>query len=241
MSSQTNEYLVRCVDNPDYLLEPLVENKFVCRYSIEEFKEYFEEGKSKKFGVPMVCFCDVGEEYLAEHSLTYGDYRIYMKKEWGIRNQLLPIHYIHNENDNHVQSLRILYDYLKEGNNNFVLENVLIRLLSYIKPYKKDKKLYYDEREWRFIPQNFSSDFLLDINNNTTTSKCNKTTINEKEQDKLKLYNNYWLEFTIKDIHCVSVPDISDVKCCDINSHKELVTFCEENDIKIEICKIKVT
>lgn len=58
----------------------------------------------------MVCFCDIRIEDANYHRQTYGDNAIVLTKEWGIRNGISPVRYIHEN------SPGILQNYLKSKN-----------------------------------------------------------------------------------------------------------------------------
>ncbi len=45
--------------------------------------------------VEAVCFCDIPEHSIHTHSNQYGAFGISMTKEWGMRNGVTPIRYIH--------------------------------------------------------------------------------------------------------------------------------------------------
>jgi hypothetical protein len=43
-----------------------------------------------------VCFCDIPEHSIEDHSNQYGKYGICLKKNWGFENGITPIRYIHH-------------------------------------------------------------------------------------------------------------------------------------------------
>jgi Putative abortive phage resistance protein AbiGi, antitoxin len=122
---------------------------------------------------PMVCFCDLPLSLAKEHIVKYGSYGIGFTKEWARRNQLNPVLYIEKD------SILSLYlstqtdDILKpaRGNTNLSQEesNAILdamrrfsHILGFCKNHvgplsRRGKKtvedyVFYDEREWRYLP-----------------------------------------------------------------------------------------
>lgn len=124
--------------------------------------------------IPMVCFCDITLSQIKPHMEKYGYYGIGLKKEWGIRNGLNPVSYVIKKSDyykafdkivNYLGSIKYanaVKDEIQEYDLSQLTVWHLPRFQFYSKPYKgnlyrKDEIIhkvnFYEEREWRFIPQ----------------------------------------------------------------------------------------
>lgn len=132
-----------------------------------------------EIAIPMVCFCDIPLSQIKNHVSNYGGYAIGLSKDWGKRNGLNPVMYAINKS----VPVKILNDDLKnlykkalelkplEKNNdlNEAYDSIgtaarqLYDFSFYLKPYEGkrwdgkdfhgDTIRFYDEREWRFIPE----------------------------------------------------------------------------------------
>ncbi len=101
----------------------------------------------------MKCFCDIPLGVIKKHISKYGKYGIGIKKEYAKTNSLSPVIYVHDNSDTllrYIQSLKRA-DVIKGKHS----------LLPYFKwderkMKSRDGKIirerYYDEREWRYIP-----------------------------------------------------------------------------------------
>ena len=119
--------------------------------------------------VPMVCFCDIPLTRIKKHIQDYGSYGIGLTKKWGLKQKISPIIYV-DKNSNTVSHIKKLTESLAtldlnykkrliqaETVDNLVLdfENVmgeLMHIYKYLKPYKRGETVFYDEREWRYVP-----------------------------------------------------------------------------------------
>lgn len=136
-----------------------------------EEKIHFVEGLSPSlFYVPMVSFCDIPLSSVQEHTHHYGKYGIGLTKDWGIKKGISPVNYIIKKQKNHPNVLSVSLNdtaaHLKKmiidsgGKNQSYLE--MMRYLSYTKNYCNDTGnprydedyIYYNEREWRYVPEN---------------------------------------------------------------------------------------
>ncbi|CAM3948163.1 abortive infection system antitoxin AbiGi family protein [Pseudoalteromonas byunsanensis] len=147
----------------------IISEGFRAGYCEENFK-LTQEGYYNFF-VPMISFCDIPLSRVHDHINKYGGYGIGMNKEWTIRNQLNPVTYIS------------VGSYLAETLQQVVLEarnveidgdlepnsraKIPLNILRFVKNYEADlvrgevtteNYRFYDEREWRFVPE-WSSDF----------------------------------------------------------------------------------
>lgn len=152
-----------------YLKEVLKSN-FQPRYSLEDLSNV-TPGKSiyKKSYIPMVCFCDLLFSQIKDHIDFYGDYGIGLrKKEWGLKKGISPITYVPQKSLSayHIQSISAeISDKLKNISDRKAIRKQLQNFYKYVKPYdglvknRKTKtneyRVFYEEREWRFVPKKF--------------------------------------------------------------------------------------
>lgn len=129
---------------------------------------------SRKFGIPMVSFCDIRLSQMNEHVIKYGEYGVALNKGWAIKNGLNPVSYISagcpmfNHLDSRMRQMRELIDNLKsegsldEFKDALLNYNDLINVMRYMKNYEGDlarkgwkvikNYRYANEHEWRYVP-----------------------------------------------------------------------------------------
>ena len=135
----------------------ILTNEFYPRYSLEDLKPVL--GPGKEIAIPMVCFCDIPLSQINNQTERYGKYAIGLSKKWGIRNKINPIIYTYSGALSATLFSKIAR---KAQKDKTVLANY-INLLFFTKPYKgrlwrdgrysKRNVIFYDEREWRYIPK----------------------------------------------------------------------------------------
>lgn len=151
-------------------LKGLLKSNFHPRYSLEDLSNV-TPGKSiyKKSYIPMVCFCDLLFSQIKDHIDFYGDYGIGLrKKEWGLKNGISPITYVPQKSLSayHIQSISAeISAKLKNITDRKAIRKQLQNFYKYVKPYdglvknrknrKNEYRIFYEEREWRFVPKNF--------------------------------------------------------------------------------------
>jgi len=138
----------------------ILKDTFFPRYCYEEFDLVDNDAQSFiEDAIPMVCFCDIPLSRLTGHINTYGKYGLGMSKEWGIRKGLNPVIYF-NKNSHLAKKLSALTNTHIWGNDS--TSQAFKEAMLYIKPYVgtlyrggrafKNKVRFYDEHEWRYIP-----------------------------------------------------------------------------------------
>lgn len=184
------------------LLKILNSQGFWPRYCIEYG---WGKGRNYNFAVAQCCFCDIPLSLIQNHTKTYGEYGLGMSKDWGIRCKLSPLHY-------YVENSAVLdaINNLRKNANEQKLRSS-IDYLSFIKQYKgftyrqdeqgnprrKNNIVFYDEREWRFVP----------IINGACACKVIKDSNDfdvNKESENTK---DYMCMFTAKDIKYIIIKD----------------------------------
>lgn len=104
------------------------------------------------YRVPMVCFCDIPLGQIKEHLGWYGNFAIGIKRDYARTHGINPVWYLHNDN----LILKKLY------NSKDHIELRESPILPYIKQFMGFQKIsngtekmkkFYDEREWRYLPQ----------------------------------------------------------------------------------------
>ncbi|MDI4667995.1 abortive infection system antitoxin AbiGi family protein [Pseudoalteromonas shioyasakiensis] len=169
---------------------------FWPRYCLEDLSWYIFEYDYIAF--PMVCFCDIPLSRIGEHVDFYGEFGIGVTKEWGLANNLNPLSYV-AKNSTYCSSVNNLFknvDY-NNGQSGYYegSGNDLNQLLSFLKPLEGKMLLsgapvdkeFYQESEWRFVPQQTDVKPWLDkqsYDNATALEQYNKKT---KELSSLKI------------------------------------------------------
>lgn len=150
-------------------LEGILKNFFYPKYHEEDLSKVNLKGKLITAYVPMVCFCDLLLSQLDEHFKFYGEYGIGLTKEWGQDKGISPIIYVpENSNSSHlIHKIGMQFqDLMKSVSKEEYDGKSVPDFFKYIKPYDgttksrvKDAleyKVFYNEREWRFCPENNS-------------------------------------------------------------------------------------
>jgi len=163
-------------------LKSIISTKsFLPRYNLE-FTYLSENYQNKAAFLPvaMVCFCDIPLELSKNHRIRYGNHGIVLSEEWKLKNGLNPVHYIQKESSlanviadlvsatgnfipiiqNNKNDLEIPITLGRVGHNltyfSYFLkqfENKKEVTVNYEGKIRKfEKRRFYDEREWRFIP-----------------------------------------------------------------------------------------
>jgi len=164
----------------EYLKLIIKSKSFLPRFSLEftplgnNFKY-----KATRLPVAMVCFCDIPHELSQHHRARYGNHGIALTEKWKLSKGLNPVFYV-QENSffanifSHMLSLTENFEQVID-NPKYDLEfrmlfskvgHDLTYLNYYIKQFENkkstlnidevrsdvEKRRFYDEREWRYIP-----------------------------------------------------------------------------------------
>ncbi|MCZ2483231.1 hypothetical protein G9H64_09700 [Aquirufa nivalisilvae] len=212
----------------------LTEN-FTPRYCVEEIKfgtECFE------LAIPMVCFCDIPLSQIKNHQDVYGNYGIGMTKEWAQKKGINPVFYLRKESlvD---KKLQIFWDKLnfKPDRSEDALNSMdfAFELLRYLKMYEgffkrinKDH-IYYNEREWRYVPLN-SKEYFLFLTKSIHENEAKLRNMNFR-------ISKHKLVFNHSDIAHIIINDQSE-RLRMIDKLRELYS---NSNLEILISKIKTT
>ena len=143
-------------------LEKILESRFLWpRYCTEYYWREF------RFSLPMTCLCDIPLSQIATHIKHYGKYGIGSSKNWVNKiKELSTIIYTRPDSILYKEILSIL----KKRFMGKELSKEEVFLLSRVKKYSGNtycspngkrelvsKVRFYDEREWRFVPERLSS------------------------------------------------------------------------------------
>lgn len=107
----------------------------------------------------MVCFCDTPLSLLINHINTYGQYGLGMTKEWGLRKGLNPVIYFNKNSHLAIKFSVVTNDLIWKR---IPSARAFHEILGYMKPYEgtlyrnghdvKESVRFYDEHEWRYVP-----------------------------------------------------------------------------------------
>lgn len=143
----------------EYLSDILKKGELVPRYCVEDIDIRIKGTRfNGSVAIPMKCFCDIPLSQIYQHTNKYGKFAIGLSKEWAQKAGITPVIYIHEKSP----ILNILLSGSStSGFPTFCNNNQIIK---YLKPYSGSIKIkkkthenrFYDEREWRYVPDGFS-------------------------------------------------------------------------------------
>lgn len=143
-------------------IEKILDSKFLWpRYCTEYF------WKGYRFSLPMMCLCDIPLSQIATHVKHYGKFGIGISKDWANKiNELSTVIYTRPNSILFKEVLSVLQKHFSGEE----LTAGEIFLLSRVKKYSGNtycspngkrelvrEVRFYDEREWRFVPEKLSS------------------------------------------------------------------------------------
>ncbi|MDW9380250.1 abortive infection system antitoxin AbiGi family protein [Chryseobacterium sp. JV558] len=154
--------------------------------------------------VPMVCFCDIPLSEVKNHMDSYGSYGIGFYKSWAKDKGLNPVLYIEGKSETSKNLEAVIKKLAKDQRENKMdqeLATTIIRFIQFCKNYEgplktekidKTDYIFYNEREWRYVP---SEESLKGANSILNIKDYNKDKSSWNE--KLK---NIYLKYAIEDI-----------------------------------------
>jgi len=173
----------------------------------------FDSDDQMSVAFPMVCFCDLPLSLAKDHITKYGSYGIGFSKEWARKNQLNPVLYLEQgstlsiylskQTDKILDAIHSKESFSKEDMDElYKFAHVLgfcknhIGLLS-----RKGKKeiqdyVFYDEREWRYIPSQETLEESEMVVSGPAYAK-NKDKFNSKLKGKSLLFDHNDISYII--------------------------------------------
>ena len=165
----------------DYLRK-IIKNDFIASYCDETIGNL-------NYLIPMVSFCNIPLSDVSKY-MFYGKYGIGLSLEWAIKNDISPVIYIH-ENSKHKTFPVRLFELNKirfdnrvnnYGNHNSqtldkittqdelselkdIYESLFQLYKSWKVKYRGKEIITYQEREWRYIPENIDEKFIPEDSN----------------------------------------------------------------------------
>jgi hypothetical protein len=163
-----------------YLKSILTKKAFYPRFNLEILLMNPNlEKKASIFPIPMVCFCDIPLNLTETHRERYGNCAIALKEDWKTRKKINPVFYIKPESQvantlsDITNSLEKLFPYIHSENTELATElsklrNNFMTIIHYGQNYEnkdiksygfgigetlQEKRKFYDEKEWRYIPE----------------------------------------------------------------------------------------
>ncbi|GHU91455.1 hypothetical protein FACS1894155_11140 [Bacteroidia bacterium] len=175
----------------------------------------------------MVCFCDIRLSDISAHTKEYGDYGIGLGKEWGVRKELNPLIYISSQHSGILGSFSDIIT-----NQDKAIRNSAAKLFLHFKPYSGEQngknRNFYNEREWRYIPEENSKIMSL--------SKEKFDEDIERESVNMKLANKKGLDFSFNDIKYIILKSQSEKQ--EISKVIARSFSVSEDDVYKNICFI---
>lgn len=203
---------------------PISSNTLFHFYKEKEFlKQALKEGlwprycverkwNGKDFAIPMFCFCDIPLSQIKDHineERGYGNYGIGVTKDFARVNKITPVIYLSQGSFFMNKILYFISNKLQEPATNLKKINFEELMLYYIKKvggynsFSEHKRKFYDEREWRYIPQ-ISQDVHIEL----LTGKYDKQKITQEYSERTKSCK---LQLKPEDISYLIVKNESDI------------------------------
>jgi len=196
----------------EYLIK-ILESNFRPRYCLEDTSWATSDKISKiEMAYPMVCFCDIPLSKIKKHLTTYGHYGVGLKKDWGFKKSLTPIIYS-RKNAKTSRIIDDLIDWYSQNGEPTDLKYIISDIIMYMKPYygkmwrnsEYKKTKFYDEREWRWIPEINRPDLKMHLEYDEYIN----SELRESENRKIGKY--YTLVFKPSDVKYLIINDDSEI------------------------------
>ncbi|MBL4729751.1 MAG: hypothetical protein JKY40_10680 [Gammaproteobacteria bacterium] len=186
-------------------MKSIIHNGFYPRLckedSVASIRHKFRPGQSY---IPMVCFCDLPLSSVPDHMSSFGAYGLGLNKLWGMSKGITPVLYSHagSPTSDALASMAASFTKTKTDSPE------LVTLLQFIKSYQgfvgdsKELVRFYDEREWRYVPDIAMHEYFVNLNNASAPSDVQQVNENLK---------SFPLGFDIGDIEYIIVDNDDDV------------------------------
>ncbi|PRZ19381.1 abortive infection system antitoxin AbiGi family protein [Flavobacterium granuli] len=198
------------------ILALILKEGFKIKYCAEILK--LDDGTSNA-AHPMISFCDIPLSDSKQHFNAYGKYGIGLTKNWAVKNGVNPVLYI-DSNSLFAKSLHELIKERRKKDTNLTSSQArnILKIKAYAKNYSghlKRKSVdisnykYYDEREWRLVPESSkmnNATFSLDL----ASYNKSKETYNEKISDCRFTFKSNDISYIIVE-HTSEIPKMINV------------------------------
>ena len=174
MARISSSTIFNFTDSIDHLVDNL-KNGFYCHNTYEKLPL-----RNNGYRVPMACFCDIPLSLISEHFDWYGRYGIGIKRTYARQNGVKPVWYVTSES-NLVRNLVKNTDPSEYERKHLVPYLKMFLGNQQYKDGKEKRKKFYDEREWRYIPDNSLVELYFGA-----TAQHNKTEA-KQNGDRMKL------------------------------------------------------
>ena len=203
----SSNVLFHFTDSIQNLIDILT-NNFRAHYSLEDFSLVFPSNQEPTWAFPLIPFCDIPLSQASKHMTTYGNYAVGLNKEWGIRNGVAPLLYCYPNSTAAVsiaELIGLIFDdqgEIRDRPGAAKITQLAHFLKQYEGPFLRRGRLipnvrFYDEREWRFIPDNF-----LEL---PTMAKTEYLNFNDLQEGNEKARAATLLQFEPSDIKYIVV------------------------------------
>lgn len=159
MAISTNS-IIHYTDTIDNL-ESILKEGLAIKYCDESL--VMEEDTKSSAAHPMISFCDIPLSHSYKHFDAYGRYGIGLSKQWAKKFGINPVLYLDKDSSISKTIAEFIKERRTKGTNlNSKQKNNILRIKCFSKNYSGhlkrklvDDKNYrfYDEREWRLVPE----------------------------------------------------------------------------------------
>jgi hypothetical protein len=141
-------------------LEGILKEGFAIKYCSEKLKVH--GGVGSQAAHPMISFCDIPLSQSFKHFDAYGKYGIGLTKEWAYKLGINPVLYLEEKSIISRTISSLLEDRRSKASNlTEDQKSNILKIKSFSKNYSgplkrknvdEDNYKFYDEREWRLVP-----------------------------------------------------------------------------------------
>lgn len=169
------------------------------------------EGRPPTRATLSVCFCDLPLSLIWGHLDVYGKYGIGLGKKWGLKNGVTPVFYTHPKAQTRLAIRRLTAK--AKTNDDGAMGMDMSLFAAFTKPFEgpawrknkvQEKVLFYDEREWRYVPDVQAGDELF-------LTWADYANVAKRKALHEKFKRKYALKISPDDIEYLIVPDDSHV------------------------------
>ena len=143
-------------------VKAILSSGFWPRYCLEHV-EHLGFKENPYIAYPMVCFCDIPLSRIEDHIGFYGSFGLGMTREWAETNSLNPVLYTTAGSPiiSTYRKLNTIVNRADDDEEKAAQKRTVRTLLAFTKPLSGHmivggepvKKDFYQESEWRFVPQ----------------------------------------------------------------------------------------